>query len=237
MNHRRLLALLTAAVIIISAFSGCGRAKKTPQEEPETSSSAAEAAPSKEEEENASSSEAPPQPDPETLPEGVAGLAFDAFKALDVKKMERYIAGMDKVSALVNDDTRQSAAFITRDLSCTIGDARVEGDRAYVKAQITNRDFSGVVASLLPTLLFWTAQNPQATQAETAAFFSEKLADSLEGAGGDPVTKEVEVELLRDGDSWKLNLDAQTADALFGGMLGGMGALTEQFGLSGVSAQ
>lgn len=236
MNYRRLLALLIAAAIV-TAFSGCGRAKKTPQGEPETSSSAAEAAPSEEEEEKASSSEAPPQPDPKTLPEGVAGLAFDAFKALDVEKMEQYIAGMDKVSTLVNDDTRQSAAFITRDLSCTIGDARVEGDKAYVKARITNHDFSGVVAALLPTLLFWTAQNPQATQAEIVTFFSEKLADSLEGAGGDPVTKEVEVELLRDGDSWKLNLDAQTADALFGGMLGSMGALTEQFGLPGVSAQ
>lgn len=234
MNHRRLLAVLTAAAIV-TAFSGCGRAKKMPQEEPETSSAVSEAAPSEEEKE--SLSEAPPQPDPETLPEGVAGLAFDAFKALDVERMERYIAGMDKVSALMNDDTRKSAAFITRDLSCAIGDVRVEGDKAYVKARITNHDFSGVVASLLPTLLFWTAQNPQATQAEIVTFFSEKLADSLEGAGGDPVTKEVEVELLRDGDSWKLNLDAQTADALFGGMLGSMGALTEQFGLPGISAQ
>ena len=231
MNRRHMMVLLAVAVLILSVFFGCGRVKKPPQEEPETSSVSSEAAPPERERE--SSSEAPPPPDPE----GVAGLAFDAFKALDVEKMEQYIAGMDKVSSLITDDTRQSAALIIRDLSCTIGEARVEGDKAYVKARITNRDFSGVITSLLPELLFWTAQNPQATQAETAAFFSEKLADALEGAGGDTVTKETEVELLRDGDSWKLNLDAQTADALFGGMLGGMGMLTEQFGLSGVPAK
>lgn len=229
MNRKRMAALAAALMLLASGcrFERLGRmGQKETKQEPSSSASSKEPAGfslpdevSSETDENASVRE-------------TVRLAFEAFRTLDEEQMVQYTDGAERLSGLMNEEMRETASLITKDFSFAVGEAAVNENTATVQVQATNRDFSAVITRLLPSLVIWEMQHPNPTWQETADFFLEKMPPILSETDAELITRDIVVELVRSGTSWKVRLDAAAADALLGGMLTGLGGLASQLGIS-----
>lgn len=229
---KKICAVLLA-VLLASVTSACslGRKKAPPLSDASSSSrsSSEEENGGTQPEQEESVSPAPEKAE-ENSPEEAARLALGAFKNLDMEKMALYIDGMSAAAEL-HEDTKKAAELLVSQLSCTFGQAVIDGDSATIPVSITNRDYSGVITALLPSATILFAKNPHMTAQEAQEAFSGKLAEQLDKTDGKTVTRDVTLSLKRKADGWKVVLDETVADALCGGMLGGLKEMTDKLGV------
>lgn len=155
-------------------------------------------------------------------PEEVIQIHFDTIKGFDTEQLNIYLS-LD--SLLDTDDTYSSAiahAMAEQIHACfdfKILDARKDERNALVKVQITSSDFKSIVGSYQEQLSKWL-QTSQA-MAGGAEGRREKerqlLLESIENNNAS-TTRDVDIALVNDGTSWKMQMDENVAQAILGGV-------------------
>jgi hypothetical protein len=143
-------------------------------------------------------------------PEETVKNAFDALISLDFQTFNRYLDNSDttengvhyKDNKLFGDSSDQVAKSIVSGLSYKIVSTKEQGSTATVQVQITNKDLSGVLSSLV------NAKN------------EEKTADIINGIQ----TKkqfDVSLPLKKEETGWKIEMTKELVNAITGGLLPG----------------
>ena len=155
-------------------------------------------------------------------PEEVVKIHFGTIKDFDTEQLNIYLS-LD--SLLDTDDTYSSSiahAMAEQIRACfdfKILDAKKDERNAQVKVQITSSDFKSIVASYQEQLSGWL-QTSQA-MAGGAEGRREKerqlLLESIEKNNAS-TTRDVDITLVNDGTSWKMQMDENVAQAILGGV-------------------
>ena len=150
-------------------------------------------------------------------PEEVVKIHFGTIKDFDTEQLNIYLS-LD--SLLDTDDTYSSSiahAMAEQIRACfdfKILDAKKDERNAQVKVQITSSDFKSIVASYQEQLSGWL-QTSQA-MAGGAEGRREKerqlLLESIEKNNAS-TTRDVDITLVNDGTSWKMQMDENVAQA------------------------
>nr|WP_319489554.1 hypothetical protein [uncultured Caproiciproducens sp.] len=145
-------------------------------------------------------------------PEETVKNALDALVSLDLKIFNQYVDNNDtkdgavifKDNKLFGDKTDQEdekliKSFVSS-LSYKITKVNEQGDSAKVKVQITNKDLSGVLSTLVGDKEH------------------KELVDLINSVG---VEKQFDVELslIKEETGWKIIMSTEFANAVLGGML------------------
>ena len=155
-------------------------------------------------------------------PPEVVKIHFNTIKEFDTEQLNIYLS-LD--SLLDTDDTYSSSiahAMAEQIQTCfdfEILDTQNDERNALVKVRITSSDFKSIVASYQEQLSQWL-QTSQA-MAGGAEGRREKerqlLLESIE-QNQDSTTRDVDISLINDGTSWKMQMDENVAQAILGGV-------------------
>ena len=145
-----------------------------------------------------------------STPEDTVKSAFDALISLDFQTFNRYLdsSGTTKNGVLVKDNKPfgdhpdQVAKSMVSGFSYKIIGTKEQGNTATVQVQITNKDLSNVLSSII------NAKN------------EEKTAEIINGIQ----TKKqfnVSLPLKKDETGWKIEMTKELANAITGGLIPG----------------
>ena len=205
MVFKRTIALLLAGLLVLSC-AGCSKGKKGREEE---SSSSSVSVSSQEEEME------------EGSPAAAAAAVLDGFKNVQMEQLKEAIA--DAHMREMAGEAEGLLKALTKNMSYELGEVTITGDTAVVPAVITNKDFSGLVNQAIPALIEISITNPNAAEEELAGLILDKLAGLVEDAGGEPVSAEVKIRLVREDGEWKAEKwEQQEATELLDAVSGGM---------------
>lgn len=164
-------------------------------------------------------------------PQEVVKIHFNTIKEFDTEQLNIYLS-LD--SLLDTDDTYSSSiahAMAEQIHACfdfKILDSKNNERNALVKVQITSSDFKSIVSSYQEQLSGWL-QTSQA-MAGGAEGRREKerqlLLESIEKNNAS-TTREVDIALVNDGTSWKMQMDENVALAILGGVDSALADMSE----------
>lgn len=167
-------------------------------------------------------------------PDQAVNKAFDALKAADIETASQYIS-YDELTKEVqskgenaNVESEQMLKLMLKNLKYKIISSTVDGDSAAVKAEITNTDMSGIIADFIPeafSLVFSGLSEEQLNNK-----YMEIFTALIDRPDNKTVTKTVEIKLSKHDSSWKINVDDELADAIFGGMISTADRINDSFG-------
>ncbi len=143
-----------------------------------------------------------------STPEETVKSAFDALTSLDFQTFNRYLDNSGttkngvffKDNKLFGDHADQVAKSIVSGFSYKTISTKEQGNTAAVQVQITNKDLSGVLPSLM------NAKNEGKTAEIIDGIQTKKQFD-------------VTLPLKKDETGWKIEMTKELADAITGGLL------------------
>lgn len=170
-------------------------------------------------------------------PEFALESGLNAFRDADAKGIAKYFNDQDDdvanktglasgiAKALEKEDTmseedRETVLMMTKNLTYKIGKSVVNGKTAVISTDITNIDMSEVFTDVIAAALSQSLVNPNLSEKELEEAMLKKFAEIIDGLENKKVTKTVDVNLVKVGDDWKINVDASLLDALLGGLVG-----------------
>lgn len=143
-----------------------------------------------------------------STPEETVKSAFDALISLDFQTFNRYLDSsgttkngvLFKDNKLFGDHSDQVAKSIVSGFSYQTVGTKEQGDTATVQVQITNKDLSGVLSSLINSK----------SEGKTA-----EMIDGIQAKK----QFDVSLPLKKDGTGWKIEMTKELADAITGGLV------------------
>lgn len=217
---KKMIALILAASLVVYT-AGCSRGQK--EESPASSavSSSESSSPTSSEEERPK----------EGTPAAAVADMLDAFKAVKMERLKAEIenAGIQELAK----NAENLLKSLAENMSYELGETRITGDSAVVSAVITNNDFSGIVEQLLPSLAELALTNPNAGREEMGRLILEKLVELVENTESAPISSQVDIQLIRENEEWKLQrsqMPAELLNALSGGLFGAFQSIVDQLG-------
>lgn len=161
-------------------------------------------------------------------PEQAVTNALTAIKNCDFAAADKYIT----YEELFGDEGGEDTEFVSEDentkllfkrLSFKILSSSVDGEAATVKAEITNIDMMEVLSTYFQQameLAFGNAfsEDPLG-EAEIDAQIEQILVDLLESEETSMVTSTVDIQLVKQESTWKINVNEMFQDAVMGGLL------------------
>jgi putative cell wall-binding protein len=169
-------------------------------------------------------------------PEEAFASAMNALKALDENTADRYFNYED----LTIDQPSTSATFTEEDVAALLAkldykivSSKINGDTATVTAEITNTDAAAVMESYVEAVVQLAMQQaalPKESQMSEEEL-EQQLAQIFIGLIKDEqqtTTTTVEVNLVKNHNSWTITMDEPFQDALLGGMISSIKDLSSQ---------
>ena len=175
---------------------------------------------------------------PEKQAEKAVSICFTALKAGELETAANYLNDTDIIG--IGDDTEDSAMneAMTKTvfgklnykiLSSTL----VDDNTVTVKVEISNVDMKPVFTEFFTQALQYALTNafadPKPTEEESNQKMEEIFNSCISKEDLATVTKEVDVKVVNDGDSWIIEGDDKLANALLGGLLDAVEELEDSF--------
>ena len=163
---------------------------------------------------------------------------FEAFKALDFEKAEKYIDIEDmKLSQVEEDETTNYEMFMKTlfdRLDYTIiSSEEVDSETVNVVVEITAVDMKVVLADYFVAALQYAFANafadPEPTEEETNKKMEELFIASATKEGLTTVTNEVTIKVVKEDGNWKVTSEDTLVDAMFGGLIAATESLENAF--------
>lgn len=163
-------------------------------------------------------------------PEQAVNNALTAVKKLDEDTIERYfgeddLLGSDDVDDDIEDiiDTDESSKLLIEKLSFDVLSSEIDGDRAVVETEITNIDLQSIFIEYLEEsfeIIMARAFDAEADEddEELEVELEQLFTNLLSDEDNELVTSTVDINLLKDESGWKIDLDDDLLDAIFGGL-------------------
>lgn len=155
-------------------------------------------------------------------PEEVVKVHFNTIESFDSEQLNRYLS-LD--SLLNTDDTYSSsiahamAAQIGKFFDFKILDSQNGSRNARVKVRITSSNFKSIVNAYQEELADWLQTSEAFSKGAEGRRQKERklLLDSIE-QNQDSTTSEINISLINDGMSWKMQMNEEIAQAILGGV-------------------
>ena len=163
-------------------------------------------------------------------PEQAVNNALTAVKKADEETIERYFGEDDLMdSGDIDDDiddiidTEKSAKLLFENLSFETLSSQIDGDKAVVETKITNIDLQSVFIEYLKEafeVVMSSAFDAEADEddEEREKELEQLFTDLLNDEDNELVESTVEINLVKDEGSWRIDLDHELLDAIFGGL-------------------
>lgn len=151
---------------------------------------------------------------------------FDAIKLNDRETASKYInydellnVGESGEASLaeMDEESQEMAELILKHFDYKIISSTEKGDTAIVTAEITNVDMKTIMASFISEAFALAFSGMDEEQ--MAEEMSNKFTELINREDNETVTKTVDLNLTKDGDSWKIDMSDEAGDAIFGGMI------------------
>lgn len=162
-------------------------------------------------------------------PEQAVNIALRAVKEYDGETADKYFNFDELIdyeqpegSKPVNEELNK---LLLSKLDWKVLSATVDGDTAVVSAEITNTDMMPVMLDFIGEIIRLQLAESQLPEEErmTEEEFDQKadeiMIDLLEREDNEMLTTAVEINLVKDGKSWKITFDADLQDAILGGLV------------------
>lgn len=183
-------------------------------------------------------------------PEQAVRNALTAVKNVDEEAMDQYFEDLDLAeiygeafdmeSDILDDD--ESTEAMLKNLSFEIISSEKDGDKATVKAKITNvdmeplfKDYLKEVFSKAMTDTIFGLMTNSLDEDEMQKEMEQLFIDMLDDEDNKMATSEVTLNLKKQDKSWKIDTDEELVDAIYGGLLTILDNIIETFeGLEGL---
>ena len=164
---------------------------------------------------------------PEKQAEKAVSSCFDAMKAGDLETAQTYI--QDDEELLEKGESGDSAinsamleaVFEKLDYKI-LSSTKVDDATVTVKAEISNVDMKPVFTEFFTQALQYTFSNltadPQPTEEEVNQKMEEIFNSCISKEGLETVTKEVDIQVVKNDAGWVIDADEKLANALLGGL-------------------
>lgn len=163
-------------------------------------------------------------------PEQAVNNALTAVKKSDEDTIEKYFGEDDLLdSEDVDDDiediidTDESSKLLFEKLSFDVLSSEIDGDRAVVETEITNIDLQSIFIEYLEEsfdIIMARAFDAEADEddEELEEELEQLFINLLSDEDNELLTSTVDINLLKDENGWKIDLDDDLLDAIFGGL-------------------
>lgn len=158
----------------------------------------------------------------------VVEKGITSIKNLDIVQIQKYF-DTDDISDendLLGDDfeveNMEVFALMTKNLSYEIIDEKIDGDTATVKAKITNINMTIIMGKYITealALAFSQIGETDVDEAELEKQMEDLLVDLLSQEEIEMITTEVGIKLNKVDEDWKIDLNDELINALFGGIM------------------
>ncbi|WP_051280871.1 LptM family lipoprotein [Anaerovorax odorimutans] len=157
-------------------------------------------------------------------PEQTVKSTLSAVKYCDRESAIKYIDYdklLDNSYEDLNEDEKADAEEMIRlifiNLDYEIISSEVDGEKANVKTKITNTDMAKIFADFIPQLftLAFSGLNEEEMNEKTIEIF----VNLMNQKENETVTKTVDINLEMKDGTWKIDLNDELTDAIFGGMI------------------
>jgi hypothetical protein len=155
-------------------------------------------------------------------PEEIVEIHFDTLKEFDTEQLNRYL-GIDSLFDADDSYSRSITQELTRQISDNF-DYRIlkekdDGHTATVTAEITSYDAKSILNAYEKSLDAYLKSSQAFADGENGRLkkSSRLLLDSIKANKSSSTTK-IELTLVNDGTSWKLQMDEDVAQAIVGSM-------------------
>jgi hypothetical protein len=158
----------------------------------------------------------------------VVEKGITAIKDLDIVQIQKYFNTNDITdeSDILGDDfeveNMEIFALMTKNLSYEIIEEKIDGDTATVKAKITNINMTIIMGEYITqalALAFSQIGQTDVDEAEMEKQMEELLVDLLSKDDIAMLTTEVDIKLNKIDKDWKIDLNDELINALFGGIM------------------
>lgn len=163
---------------------------------------------------------------PAEMAEDTVVKMFEAFKNVDLEEAQKYVKldalqGESATEVGVESKMLMEALFDRLDYKI-VSSQEIDENKVEVKLEITSVDMKPVVQDYFKKAIeyaFGTAmQEPQPTDEEMNAKMTELFLESATQEGLETITKEATVEVIKDGEEWKVEGNDEFLNALLGGL-------------------
>lgn len=219
---KKVTAILLALFLLLGV-TACRRRESLP--EPEPPSSESEAEPESEPEplpEPESSSESEEESEPADT-EGAQKAAEEMLAALQTGSREEIQAHVDYKNLLQlesDNGADENALAVLARLQYEIEDVTAREDTATVTARLTNINMAAVLPAFNKSAMDMEYNNAisdaPATDEEMAGRYRELFRQSMDDNAGDTLSRSVELRLIRNGDSWRVQVSEELREAATG---------------------
>lgn len=177
-------------------------------------------------------------------PEDVLKSYFAAFKAQDTVTMSKLAftdssaksSSASSASSSSLNDSKEISKAIAEKLETEIeGNAKIDGDTATVKAKITAPDTKKILQDCFTKEIssaFSNAFSSSKSSSDTNAEIDKMFKDEITQKDASLTTTEMNVQLVKKDDQWKVKITDNLSDALVGGMIGYLKDLSKNFSSS-----
>lgn len=166
-------------------------------------------------------------------PDATVSNYLDSFKNGKVEEADKYITATsdtDETEIIDNENPEVDAAMKNAysKLTYKILDSTIDGDKASVETEITAPNLGVIFTELLQEaipLAFASAFSEDADD-EMDELMNTMLIDKLNDEDLSMITKTVDIKLVKENNTWLIDIDDNLLDA----MTGNMSAIADVFG-------
>lgn len=160
-------------------------------------------------------------------PKEVVEKGIASIKNLDIIQIQKYF-NTDDISDendLLGDDfeveNMEVFTLMTKNISYEIIDETIDGDEATVKAKITNLNMTIIMGEYITqalALAFSQIGETEVDEAELEKQMEDLLIGLLSKEDNEMMSTEVDIKLSKIDEEWKIELNDDLINALFGGL-------------------
>ncbi len=162
-------------------------------------------------------------------PKEVVEKGITSIKELNLIQIQKYF-NTDEISDendILGEDfeveNMEIFALMTKNISYEVIDEKIDGDEATVKAKITNINMTVIMGEYITqalALAFSQIGQTDVDEDEIQKQMEDLLVDLLSKEDNEMITTEVDVKLNKVDEDWKIDLNDDLVNALFGGLSG-----------------
>lgn len=162
-------------------------------------------------------------------PKEVVEKGITSIKELNLIQIQKYF-NTDEISDendILGEDfeveNMEIFALMTKNISYEVIDEKIDGDEATVKAKITNINMTVIMGEYITqalALAFSQIGQTDVDEDEIQKQMEDLLVDLLSKEDNEMITTEVDVKLNKVDKDWKIDLNDDLVNALFGGLSG-----------------